>query len=54
MALEFDGRAEKAGNRYELMCIIDELRNLVNETKDSVVIGTIGDDEKGKEGYSQL
>ena len=37
MALELGGRADKAGNRYELMCIIDELLNLVNETKDSVV-----------------
>ena len=47
MALELGGRADKAGNRYELMCIIDELLNLVNETKDSVVIEAIGDDEKG-------
>lgn len=47
MALERGGRADKAGNRYELMCIIDELLNLVNETKDSVVIEAIGDDEKG-------
>lgn len=47
MALERGGRADKAGNRYELMCIIDELLNLVNETKDSVVIEAIGDDETG-------
>lgn len=47
MALELGGRADKAGNRYELMCIIDELLNLVNETKDSVVIEAIGDDETG-------
>ena len=33
MALERGGRADKAGNRYELMCIIDELLNLVMRQK---------------------
>lgn len=47
MPLEKGGRADKAGNRYEIDCIIYELLNLINESNYSVVIEAIGDDEKG-------
>lgn len=47
MPLEKGGRADKAGNRYEIDCIIYELLNLINESNYSLVIEALGDDEKG-------
>lgn len=47
MPLEKGGRADKAGNRYEINCIIYELLNLIKETNYSMVIEALGEDEKG-------
>ncbi|MBO5336863.1 MAG: hypothetical protein J6A94_07035 [Lachnospiraceae bacterium] len=47
MPLEKGGRADKAGNRYEIKCIICELLNLINETNYSVVVEALGEDERG-------
>lgn len=47
MPLEKGGRADKAGNRYEIKGIIYELLNLINETNYSVVIEALGEDEEG-------
>ncbi len=47
MPLERGGRADKAGNRYEIDCIIYELLNLISEKNYSVVIEALGDDERG-------
>ena len=47
MPFEKGGRADKAGNRYEINCIINELLNLIKETNYSVVIEALGEDEKG-------
>ncbi len=47
MLLEKGGRADKAGNRYEIKCIICELLKVVDEKTYSVTIEPIGDDENG-------
>ena len=47
MPLEKGGRADKAGNRYEIKGIIYELLNLINEKNYSVVIEALGEDEVG-------
>ena len=47
MVLEKGGRADKAGNRYELKCIIFELLDVIDEKNYSVTVEAIGDDEKG-------
>lgn len=47
MPLEKGGRADKAGNRYEIKAIIDELLNLIKESNYSVVIEALGEDEEG-------
>lgn len=47
MPLELGGRADKAGNRYEIRCIIYELLKVIREMNYSVVIEALGDDEQG-------
>lgn len=47
MPLEAGGRADKAGNRYEIKCIIYELLKVISEDNYSVVIEALGDDEIG-------
>ncbi len=47
MPLEKGGRADKAGNKYEINCIIYELLKVLDETNYSVVIEALGEDEEG-------
>jgi len=47
MPLEKGGRADKAGNRYEINCIIYELLKVLDETNYSIVIEALGENEIG-------
>ena len=47
MPLEVGGRADKAGNRYEIRCIIYELLKVIRETNYSVIIEVLGEEEQG-------
>lgn len=47
MPFELGGRADKQGNRYEHNCAIYEILKVIDEENYSVVIESLGDDEKG-------
>lgn len=47
MPLEIGGRADKAGNKYEINCIIYEMLGVLAEKNYRVVVEAIGEDEKG-------
>lgn len=47
MPLELGGRADKAGNKYEINSIIYELLKVISEDNYSIIIEALGDDEIG-------
>lgn len=47
MPFEKGGRADKAGNRYEINCIIYEMLKVLDEVNYSVVVEALGADEIG-------
>lgn len=47
MPLEKGGRADKAGNKYEINWVIYQLLNVIDEKIYSVTLEVIGEDEKG-------
>ncbi len=47
MPLEKGGRADKAGNRYEINWVIYQLLNIIDEKIYSVTLEVLGEDEKG-------
>lgn len=54
MGFEPGGRADKFGNRHESRWVVKQLLRLLNEEINSVVIESIGDDEKGVDLWVKL
>jgi len=54
MGFEPGGRADKFGNRHESRWVAKQLLRLLNEEINSVIIESIGDDEKGVDLWIEL
>lgn len=47
MPYELGGRADKSGNKFEILCVIYQFLKVIEEKIDYVILEALGEDEKG-------